>query len=93
MNLVESWKQTSDAFHDKPRSDLYDLVFDYWPEAWKYRAKLSHGILTLAFEASNEAMICLCVTRGMMREGDPVDIENIPLLLNYHNTFNTGIVK
>ena len=73
---MSDWFKTiekkSEAFHKKNSMELYDLVFDFWPEMEQYRTRISPVILGLARLSSNKVLQSLECVREYQRLGEQV---------------------
>lgn len=69
---MKAMEANGQAFHQKLRHDLFDLVFAHWPELKTYREEMEKPLLDLATRSAHEAMECLNVAEYYWRTGDPV---------------------
>jgi len=69
---MDAMEANGKAFHEKLLQDLFDLVFDYWPETKSCRAAMEIPLRELAARYSQEAMESLNAAQYYLRTGEAI---------------------
>lgn len=69
---MDEMEANGKAFHEKLQSDLFNLVFDYWPEEELQRSKLEAPLRRVVAKYSQEVMECLNGAQYYWRSGEEV---------------------
>lgn len=75
-DLVNPNHKSNKVFENKLISDLYELVFSYWPELEVHKIKISLQIIELAEICVAETMSCLVLAEEYLRTGERVSEES-----------------
>ena len=75
-DLVNPDHKANKAFENKLTSELYELVFSYWPEMEQYKKRISVQLIELAEVCVAETMSCLVLAEEYLRTGERVTEES-----------------
>lgn len=75
-DLVNPDHKTNKAFENNLTSELYELVFSYWPEMEQYKKRISLQLIELAEVCVAETMSCLVLAEEYLRTGERVTEES-----------------
>lgn len=75
-DLVNPNHKRNKAFENKLTSELYELVFSYWPEMEQFKKQLSVQLIELAEVCVAETMSCLVLAEEYLRTGERVTEES-----------------
>lgn len=75
-DMVNPNHSTKKAFENNLTSELYELVFSYWPEMEQYKQRISVQLVELAEVCVAETMSCLVLAEEYLRTGERVTEES-----------------
>lgn len=75
-DLVNPNHKINKAFENKLTSELYELVFTYWPVMEQHRKQISVQLIELAEVCVAETMSCLVLAEEYLRTGERVSEES-----------------
>lgn len=75
-DLVNPDHQSNKVFENKLISELYELVFSYWPELEVHKRMISLQVIELAEICVAETMSCLVLAEEYLRTGERVSEES-----------------
>jgi len=75
-DLVNPDHKSNKVFENKLISELYELVFTYWPELEVHKKNISVQVIELAEICAAETMSCLVLSEEYLRTGERVTEES-----------------